>query len=464
MMRGLPLSFALAGSLLGIAGCASSTERAIPTQSLWGPKIAEDHDPDPAVVEVHLDAAATEMDWQRDVLTEQWAYNAQVPGPVIEMTQGQTLRVHFTNDLSQDTTIHWHGLRIPNDMDGVPLVQEPVTADGGTFTYTFIPPDAGTFWYHPHIRTNEQVERGLNGTLVVHERDPVPVNADRVMVLDDIDLQPNGELAPFTLDDGWATSTWGRLGNTLLLNGKNVAGGPVTARVVSGGVERWRLVNSSNARTFRVEVLGAAARVIGRDAGLMVSPVEQDLVVVAPGQRVELEVLPGDKPVELWQVMDDGFGGEHRVILFAGTPDAEQSPAEPLSWQGEPLPEHQPIEQTLTLELNQERAGPSTRWSINDESWPDSTSVALAIDVPTEVTIVNRTKHEHPFHVHGHFFEVVTIDGVAPKEQTLMDSVHLSGFQTAVLYTRFDNMGKWMAHCHILEHAQRGMMTVFDVQ
>lgn len=124
-----------------LVGCIDPQPTAIYDPTLWGPPVAEDHDPDPDVVEVHLSAAPTLVDWHRDTTTEQWAFNGTVPGPRIEIVQGQTLKVVFENRLSEDTTIHWHGLRIDNAMDGVPMVQDPVAADGGTFVYEFDPPD-----------------------------------------------------------------------------------------------------------------------------------------------------------------------------------------------------------------------------------------------------------------------------------------------------------------------------------
>ena len=114
-----------------------------------------------------------------------WAYNGSVPGPELRIRLGETLRVRFTNRLPQPTTIHWHGVRVPNAMDGVPYVTQPPVEPGGSFTYEFTPKDAGTFWFHPHVRSSEQVERGLYGVLVVEDRAPPPYTRDVVWVLDD---------------------------------------------------------------------------------------------------------------------------------------------------------------------------------------------------------------------------------------------------------------------------------------
>jgi FtsP/CotA-like multicopper oxidase with cupredoxin domain len=111
---------------------------------------------------------------------EFWAYNGRVPGPTLRVKLGETLRVRLTNRLPQPTTIHWHGVRVPNAMGGVPWVTQPPVEPGGTFVYEFAPKDAGTFWFHPHIRSSEQVERGLFGVLIVEEPDPPPFSGDEV--------------------------------------------------------------------------------------------------------------------------------------------------------------------------------------------------------------------------------------------------------------------------------------------
>jgi FtsP/CotA-like multicopper oxidase with cupredoxin domain len=103
-----------------------------------------------------------------------WAYDESVPGPEIRLRQGETLRVKVDNRLPQDTTVHWHGIRLPNAMDGAAYVTQPPIQPGDTFTYEFAPPDAGTFWYHPHIHSAEQVGRGLMGALIVEEANPPP--------------------------------------------------------------------------------------------------------------------------------------------------------------------------------------------------------------------------------------------------------------------------------------------------
>src|SRR6516225_5334825 len=174
-------------------------------------------------------------------VTEVWAYNGQVPGPELRVRLGETVRVRFTNRLPQATTIHWHGVRVPNGMDGVPTAARPAIEPGGSFTYEFTPKDAGTFWYHPHHRSSEQVERGLYGVLVVEDASPPAYQQDVVWVLDDWLLTPDQQVDPNfnTMHD---LAHDGRWGNLITVNGRTdtVLGAKPGSRI------RLRLLNAAN--------------------------------------------------------------------------------------------------------------------------------------------------------------------------------------------------------------------------
>ncbi len=151
---------------------------AFPTIQGW--PTLEDLNPDPKIVEVNLTARSLTSHWPSDLTLRMMTYNGVTPGPLLQVAVGDRVIVHFKNELDEPTTVHWHGLRIPADMDGNPRIQDPVEP-GTAFTYDFVVPDAGTFWYHPHIRANEQVEKGLYGPLIVHDpADPV-VDQERIM-------------------------------------------------------------------------------------------------------------------------------------------------------------------------------------------------------------------------------------------------------------------------------------------
>ena len=151
-------------------------------------------DPGRRVVAVDLEARAIDWTFTPGAPVRAWGYNGQIPGPTLEGRVGDVLQVRFTNRLEQPTTIHWHGLRVPAAMDGTEMVQWPV-APGETFTYRFRLPDAGTFWYHPHSNETVQLEMGLYGALIVRGADEPQLDAERVLVLDDVRLDKKGQIA-----------------------------------------------------------------------------------------------------------------------------------------------------------------------------------------------------------------------------------------------------------------------------
>lgn len=274
------------------------------------PPVAVDVNPDPNIVEIFLEASETTKQYLPGAATAVAAYNGTIPGPTIEANVGDTLIVHFTNNLSIDTTVHWHGVETPANMDGSHISQLPIPP-GGTFDYEFELLTPALFWYHPHIRTNEMVEKGLYGALLVN--DPVGEaglglpTKERIIMLDDIRLDANNQIETHDPADPIqkvADTLNGRDGTHVLING-TVA--PVSMPSVNNGVpERWRLVNVANVKFFRFSIetpLGGTGPVqqvyqIGGDGGLNEAPVLRD-------------------PVE--QIVGGGGGGtEH---FSSGNPD-----------------------------------------------------------------------------------------------------------------------------------------------
>ena len=239
---------------------------------------------DGAVVQVDLDAREVDWEFTPGRLTQAWGFNGQVPGPTIEARVGDVLEIRFTNRLPEPTTIHWHGLQIPAAMDGTDMVQHPI-APGETFVYRFRLPDAGTFWYHPHSNEVVQLERGLYGAIVVRGPNEPTFDAERVLVLDDVELDRKGQIKP---PGWWIEQHDGRQGSTRLVNGKKE---PELA-IAAGLVERWRVVNASSARYVRLSIGERPFTIIGTDGGLIDAPVTVSEVLLTPADRVELAVGP----------------------------------------------------------------------------------------------------------------------------------------------------------------------------
>lgn len=435
----------------------SANDPVVPLPEVWGVAAAQDHDPDPDVVEVHLTAERVEVDLGFDTPTEMWAYNGQVPGPLIQARQGDLVRVVLTNALPDDqaTTIHWHGLRVSDQMDGIPHLVDPVPA-GGTFTYEFVVEDTGSYWYHPHVRAHEQVERGLHGPLVVHEAD-APDVTERFFVMDDVSLTDTGYLTSFNLSH--MVQMHGRLGNRLMVNGDLA---PLSGTVQPGVPERWRVVNTANARTLFVSVEGADWRVIGVDGGLLESPwIPTDSEVLPVGARLDLEVIPyADAETVVLNIdLPTGNGTRTSYPVFSALVQGAAGDGQPLDWPAVAVPAHQPSEQDITLELSGASGDTTIDWMINGQVFGEHEPIQATGGVPTWIRVTDTSGAEHPIHLHGNFFQVMERNGEPTDEPGLRDTVLVNGRDEVLLYTELENPGRWMSHCHILEHAELGMMT-----
>lgn len=459
------LSWTLPAVLIAV-GCGDAPATPAVTRSgpdPWAAALrvatAVDRNPDPRVVEIDLEARFGEWEYAPGRRVRAMTYNGSVPGPTIEARAGDTVVVHFTNRLDQPTTIHWHGVRVPAAMDGSPHSQPPV-APGASFEYRFTVPDAGTFWYHPHINTIEQLDRGLYGAIVVHEPDAPRFTMERLFVLDDVRLDAGGQIAPFAT--AGHDVVHGRAGNALLVNGSSARATAVAAR---GSVERWRLVNAAGSRVMTIAVEGASWRVVGTDGGLVPSPYTRERLAVAPGQRYDLEVtLDGEEGstrlVTYVQAQTDAGVQTVPRVLAEVRHEGEAVATAPTYPRVElPARAEAPTEQTIRLGANTDGG---LAFTINGHAH-DAPLLRFTQGQPVRFTVINEIGPEHPFHVHGQFFQVLTRNGRDAQEPGLKDTVQLGAMERVVIETRFENPGRWMYHCHIPEHAENGMMAELEV-
>lgn len=415
-------------------------------------------------VEIELVATAGEVSFRADQLTPVLGFHdgdgeVQVPGPLIEAEVGDTLIVHFRNELDEPTTVHWHGLRLPAEMDGNPEVSGAVMP-GETFEYEFVLGDAGTYWYHPHVETDRQMEMGLHGVLVVRDPADPQVDAERVLFIDDVELDEEGQVIIEPSDED---VTLGRRGNVLLVNGRP----PATVEVQPGANERWRLINGSNGRFLRLTLAGRPMQVIGKDGGLVAEPWQVTELPIAPGERYDVLVtVDGDagerlelQTLEVDRGHDDHSDPELTVLWveLVGEPITSTPPS--FSRSLAPIladPDSAPTRAFVLSEDLDTRAG--ARFYINDQAWPLNTEVEVSLDDAEVWLVQNDGEGEHPFHVHGLFFEVLDVDGVVRPSRALEDTLAIGPGQTARLAVRYTAPGEWMFHCQIPEHAERGMM------
>ncbi|HEX2874238.1 MAG TPA: multicopper oxidase domain-containing protein, partial [Polyangiaceae bacterium] len=298
-----PVTSALVGAILAL-GCGSTPAKIDQLQAV-DPALTpvSDLSADPGTLEIELEALEASRQYKAGRDTPVWAYNGTVPGPLIDAHVGERLVVHFTNSLPESTTIHWHGVRLPAAMDGTLRMQDPVLP-GGSFEYEFELKDPGLFWFHPHIRSDEQVEKGLYGVIRVRGYSEPEVDQESIWVLDDVNVLPDGSLSMY-LDDN--SKMLGRQGNTLLINGEPNA--RLTWR--SGTLQRVRIVNVANGRFFNLSLPGYRWRVIGTDGGLLPEAFETERLLLSPGERYDILVIPNEKPGTELALMNDSYERGH---------------------------------------------------------------------------------------------------------------------------------------------------------
>ena len=416
---------------------------------------------DPRTIRIALEARATNWEPAPGITISGYGYNGQVPGPVIEAKQGVPLEIAFTNSLSEPTLIHWHGLQIPAAMDGTQATQRPV-APGETFTYRFTPPDAGTFWYHPHQNETEQLEKGLYGALIVRgENEPI-VDREQILVFDDVDADKQGRLAKF---GGFRQRHDGREGDIRLINGK----AEPQLTIAAGQIERWRIINASSARYIRLSLGAQPFRIIGTDGGLIEAPVEVTEVLLPPADRVDVLVGPFEEGQTL--TIDSlrylrstmKMRGQERfgtVKVGAQAPSVASIPQrlrtiEPLADAG--ATPNRTVKFSVGLSLRR-----GLDFLVNGETHHHDRPVKVGELQVWDV--VNASLMDHPFHLHGFFFQVVSINGKAPAFKSWEDVVNLPPRSTVrIAWMPEDRPGSWMYHCHILEHHEAGMMGHFEV-
>ena len=434
--------------------------------------------------------------------TAVWTYNGSVPGPEIRLRQGEPVRIAVENRLDEETTVHWHGLRVPNAMDGVPhLTQKPI-APGETFVYEFAAPDAGTYWYHPHQRSFEQVGRGLYGALVVEEREPIEVDRDVVWLLDDWRLTPNGEISN-DFGNGHDMSHNGRVGNTVTINGRI----PDAFAVRKGERLRLRLINAANARIFALDFQEHDPVVIALD-GQPVAPHRpaNGLVVLGPAMRSDL-ILDMTGGAGSRMSVNDRFYKqlEYRLVDLAydATPLRDHKPEWPMALPANPLPEpdlgnaarHDVVFNggmmgaTVMQEMGGRMGSGSVSgtmgggmmrdmgsmmgmmhankiWFVNGvaaEGHVMEPMLTLERGRSYVIAMTNATAWHHPMHLHGHAFRVLSRNGTPTRRREWQDTVLMAPRERVEIAFVADNPGDWMFHCHILEHQAGGMMGVIRV-
>ena len=425
----------------------------------------------PKTVEVNITAAVTTLSLQPGVTSEVFAYNGTVPGPTLDLREGDHVIVHFRNNLPEPTTVHWHGIHLPFDSDGSPF-QPLKPGETHDYSFTVRPGTAGTYWYHPHPdrRTGFAIGKGLFGAIVVHAADdPLPAMPEKLIILSDNRFLKDGAIDfpdPQSRHGGLDEEN-GREGPVLFVNGHVMP----TITIRSGEVQRWRIVNGSAGRIYRIALSGHTFLHVGSDGGLFEKPVEVKEILLTTGERVELLVrgtdAPGTKTV-LQNLPYDRYAPQTRPSDWETTRDlltlqtTNEAPVTPVAIPAT-LRKIIPLDTTKVTAV---RTIVLSQGLINGKTM-DMSRVDISTTVgATEIwEIENIVGMDHPFHLHGFQFQVLDRNGVPEPYLSWKDMLNIPKHSSARIIVRYDDYpGKWMFHCHILDHEDHGMMGVLEVK
>ncbi len=412
--------------------------------------------------------------------TRIWGFDGQVPGPAIRVRQGDRIQRRLINELPQPTTIHWHGIRIANAMDGVPGLTQSAVPPAGSFDYDFMVPDAGTYWYHAHNRAVEQVARGLYGPLIVDEAEAPDIDQDLTLMLDDWRLNPDTAQISGDFDNGHDLSHAGRLGNLVTVNG---AFDP-SFQVQQNHRLRLRLVNAANARVFTLGLDGMAGWIVALDGMPLAEPIPiEDTFPLAPAQRADVlvDVLAADaETASLYSQERDGAFGLARFAVTgraAATPrsgvralppnpvpeltDLDDVPRHELRLQGGAMRWLESARLGETELSGRELAQLGRFWALNGfAERPEAPFLDARRGGVHRIAFVNETVFPHAMHLHGHHFRLILPDGsLGPWRDTVL----VARGETREIALVADNPGDWLLHCHMLGHAVSGMTSWFRV-
>ncbi|WP_306006482.1 multicopper oxidase family protein [Aquicoccus porphyridii] len=409
--------------------------------------------------------------------TSIWGYEGRAPGPAIRVLQGERVRRRVVNELPEPTSVHWHGIRVDNAMDGVSGLTQQAVPPGESFDYDFVAPDAGTYWYHAHNRSWVQVARGLHGPLIVEEAEPPEVDREETLVLDDWLLDPETALIDESFDHPMSMSHGGRIGNLITTNGRFDLSIPVARHMRL----RLRLINASNARIFPLQITGLRGWTVALDGMPLAAPEPlEDVLVLAPAQRADLIVdvtAEAGETAHLVRIGNDDRPASQVAFPVSGsaaqTPRAAPAALPPNSVSGlGSLADARPLRLVMSggamgrmdsALLGGERLGfrdlaaRGRFWAFNEMAEMTQTPLAdLSIGEPVRLEIVNETVFPHAMHLHGmHFREIRDGRPVGPMRDTLL----VAAQETREIGFVADNPGDWLFHCHMLSHAESGMMT-----
>ncbi len=406
--------------------------------------------------------------------TDVLAFNGTIPAPTIRCRQGEPVTIRFTNLLDEPTTIHWHGLRIPIEMDGVPFLSQPPIMPGETFVYRFVPPDAGTFWYHPHMNSVKQLGMGLVGVIVVEEASPVSFDHDQILMLKHWHIDAKGQWKQLMIPR--LSARMGTPGEWSSVNGVHL---PVY-QLAEFATTRLRLANVDNTITYPIAIHGAETWVIAIDGNPVKTPYKLTEHKLGPGMRLDIGLVAPKAGAHVYVRQMKGqfaFPLCEFEVLASELPKGQTLPRLPMN----PIPEVN-IEAAEQIDFVFEWQGaiapvgkdgkPKDEfWLVNKRAWQGMSQQSVPLPLASLqlgrsyiFNLKNVTQYHHPIHLHGHTFTVLELDGKKLAQPFHTDTILLGKNGSAKAALVADNPGRWMYHCHVIEHLKTGLMGYIEVK
>lgn len=400
--------------------------------------------------------------------TQAWSYGGTVPGTPIVARPGERVRIEVVNRLSAPTNIHWHGLVLPNDQDGPFLSIEP----GSVFTYDFVAGESGTYWYHPHLMpVLPQLDMGLYAPFIILAPEDGKYSGDHIYILDDWLLDANGRRL-----EGVARGDMERYGNVETVNGKTEKAIPPLV-VRSGEMHKLRFINASTAAVHTIKISGHAFRITHTDGHPLGQPFMTDQIVLAPGERFDAELFASGAEGDRFEMASSRRerGIVIPVIYGEGSVAPVASPFNPASSRAymATAPAKFDIKMELSSAMGMMGMGSGMmRWTIDGRSYPDTKRIDVKTGKVVTMRIYNRDmmsmmmghRMDHPVHIHGTKFQVLSIDGIPPAGETWKDTIPVPDGGYIDIAFVMSNPGDWLLHCHIIDHEDGGMMTIIRAQ
>ncbi|MDQ8734867.1 multicopper oxidase family protein [Paenibacillus sp. LHD-38] len=444
--------------------------------------------------DIALTAAPSQLDTGNGKKLTVWSYNNTVPGPQIRVKKGETVRITLTNKLDVPTSIHWHGVPVPNSMDGIPGVTQNAVQPGESFEYKFKTDVPGTYWYHSHQDSVNQLDMGLYGSFIVEDPSE-KVDRDYTLVLDewmssgtmnmnksssseeDMAGMNHGDME---MDETEQTGTDDMQGHDMsmydlfTINGKTGSG--IEPLLVKEGEKvRIRLINAGYI-SHQLHLHGHEFKVMTTDGQPVQNPavLKDQLITLAPGERYDIE-FEANNPGQ-WYLEE--HGSDSRITdMKIKINYEEQSNSSDKANQNEQLPSldltqygkassmkftlDQKYDMEYTMKLGTEKRDGEEVYTINGDIFPETEALSVKTGDTVKVRLVNTSStDDHPMHLHGHFFQVLSKNGQPVTGSPIVkDTINLKPGEEAIVAFEADNPGNWMFHCHDLHHASAGMMT-----